>query len=197
MLHRHVRLCFVSFLTAAAWACAAGTGPDSGDNRPISSTRPSTSPDDPVIALWNDGVHLLNIKPFLLFAAWADGRIVRQQRYGVYYTGKVPPAEVEALMTKVRDHGLFDPPLDRGWVVPDGPSQTIIARHRGRSVRLSHDSGYDWSRLNEIGPNASPSRKKMEDFLTMWIRAQVAMDEVAPDRLDRIKGDSPLTRPAR
>ena len=192
MSNRH--LCVV-LVFVAGWAlagCAAEPGPAPAGPAGGASAAPATRPDEPCIVHWNDGVHLLNIKPSVLFAAWADGRVVRRVPGGPHYTGTVTAAQVEALMEKVEAHRLFDPPLKHGYVVPDGPSETIVAHYKGRSIRLSHDGTFEWRKFDGSPPSADE-----EAFIRMWARVYSAINDVWPDRMERVKADSPLTQPAR
>jgi hypothetical protein len=183
----------------AAWGlggCAADSasapsraveGPGAGP-----ATRPATQPDLPVLVHWHDGNYHLRSKPFVLFAAWADGRVVRLLPFGPHYAGNVPPDRIEAMMEQAAKARLFDPPLRHGHVVPDGHSETLVAHHAGKSIRLSHDGKFEWRNFDRTPP--SPDQ---EAFVNTWVKVHSAMNDVWPDRLERVKPGSPLTQPAR
>jgi hypothetical protein len=142
---------------------------------------------EPVIQYWNDGNYLAHIKPYPLMAAWGDGTVVCRV-HGNLYVGKIDPAELKALLGRITKAGFFDPPLERGLVFPDGPSQTLRVVHDGKMRQLTHDGGYGRSQLEEIGDSASPSRQQAQDFVNMWARATVPLGEVAPETLTRYHG---------
>jgi len=116
---------------------------------------PTTQADGkPVIELWNNGVPGVQ-KPFLLFAAWADGTIVRPAEdltdtpakgggsiFGLgkrkLKTGMIEAAAVVGLQESLTKAGLSKPPLAHGILFPDGPSQTLVVRDGNGEQLLSH-----------------------------------------------------------
>ena len=132
-------------------------------------------------------------KPFVLFAAWPDGFVVRRVDDKLM-CGSVPPAQIQALLTKVQKAGFFAPLLPRGMdglQYPDGPVFCIAAQARGRRRCLSYH-GDKWLNLDEIGPQASPSRQEVKAFVRMWRETVKAIDEVRPLELREYKAEREL-----
>ena len=158
------------------------------------TTQPATQPvpnEAPLVHYWDDGVYLLNIKPYPLFASWNDGTVVCRVR-GHLYLGRVPARQIMDLRDKIEAAMFFDPLLERGFSSADGPSQTINARPRaGPAKVLSHDGSYSWAQLKNVGEHANPSRAQHEAFISMWSKVVVAMEAIAPEQLTRYTG--PIT----
>jgi hypothetical protein len=195
-----VWLTSVSLLLAAGSGCGdAEPAPPSRAIAAAATTDPTIAAGEPILQLWKDAIYLLDSKPSLMFALWADGTTVHHVN-GRMYRGQLRPSELEALQQTFRNAGLFDVPADVLWVGPDAGSWTIVARDGDRRVRLTYDSGYDGADvLNQIDPTASPSPAEVNAFLRRWHGTINAIHAVTPERLERIKGDIrlgyPVTRP--
>lgn len=155
------------------------------------TTAPSPS-GPPVIQLWNDGTYLLGIKPFVLFAAWEDGTVLRRVD-GRPKVGKVTPQAIAELLGKVDKAGFFTPALDHGIAVPDGPCRSLAATHRGRKMKLFYNGQTDF---NRVGPHASPSRQQFEAFAAMWQHIRKAIDAVQPAEMHDPVGQLDLRHPS-
>jgi len=195
-------------------SCSPPSGEPSGIQP--SATSPSGPAElphgEPVITLWNDGAWPV-VKPFLLFAAWEDGTIIRRGEVGKprarteslndwaerkLTIGSVKPAEIEALQLAIARTGFFHPPLEFGIVFPDGPCQTLCVRYGKARRLLRHYGPLDkWLReyLVKEGPTGSPTRKDAEAFVAMWDRIAKRIDAVVPAKTKEFRGEADLPRP--
>jgi len=192
---------------AIAWA---------GDGRAISqATQPATGrttshpQGQPVIALWNDGTHLLNIKPFLLFAAWEDGTVLRRGEVSKPISGaqsiarkltigSVKPSDVQALQAAISKAGFFSPPLGDGLVFVDGPSQSLCVRFGKAHRLLSHHGPLDKllrEYMEKMGPTSRPTREDAEAFVVMWDQVAKLVDTATPAKMAEFRGQVELARP--
>ena len=192
---------------ATAWA---------GDNRAASpATQPATGrttshpQGQPVIALWNDGCYLLNIKPFLLFAAWEDGTVLRRGEVSKPISGaqsiarkltigSVKPSEVQALQAAIAKAGFFSPPSERGMLFPDGSSQSLSVRFGKANRLLNHYGPSDkWLReaIEKMGPKGSPQRDDYEAFVAMWDQVAKLVDAATPAKMAEFRGQVKLAHP--
>jgi len=192
---------------ATAWA---------GDNRATSpATQPATGrttsypPGQPVVALWNDGCFLLDIKPFLLFAAWEDGTVLRRGEVSKPISGaqsiarkltigSVKPSDVQALQAAIAKAGFFSPPSERGMLCPDGPSQSLSVRFGKAHRLLSHYGPSDkWLRedIGTMGPTSGPTREDAEAFVAMWDQVAKLIDAATPTNMVEFRGQVELARP--
>jgi hypothetical protein len=130
-------------------------------------------------------------KPTILFAAWADGTIVRNVD-GVLRSGNVPLESVEALLAQMDGAGFFAPPLEFGVTHTDVAFTRISGRRGGRRQTLDFDGFTDFS---DVGPYAKPSRKEYEAFVGMWRGVEKAVDAVKPTTLSDFNNDRPLLPP--
>jgi hypothetical protein len=155
-------------------------------------TRPET-----VVEVWDASMSLLNAGPEPLFVAWSDGMIARRIDAGLV-CGSVAPVQIEGLLRAVETAGFFDPPLEFGLVFPDGPMQVIRARSGGRERVLRHYGREDATLrqyLDEIGPDAFPTRQDAEGFVAMWGRVLEAIDAAAPSTSLVCDDSRPLSFP--
>jgi hypothetical protein len=65
----------------------------------------------------------------------------------------------------------------------------------GRRQALDYHGRDDWNRLEQIGPNASPSRAQVEAFVAMWHRVAKAIDGVRPACTEPYTAAVPLAFP--
>jgi hypothetical protein len=167
---------------------------------------------EPVIALWNEGA-LLVVKPFLLFAAWEDGTVIRRGEVAKpmggtmsisdwaerkLTIGSVKPSEIEALQVAIAKTGFFHPRLEYGIVFPDGPCQTLCVRYGKARRLLSHQGPSDkWLReyIGTLGPTGSPTRKDAEAFVAMWDTIANRIDAVVRAKMQEFRGREDLARP--
>ncbi|KKL63990.1 hypothetical protein LCGC14_2169580 [marine sediment metagenome] len=158
------------------------------------TSAPSTQP---IVEMWNGGIYLAGIKPFLLFTAWEDGTVLvrrpveprtaphRQQ----LFVGKASRADIEDLLKISQKAGFFDPPIKGPLLYVDGPEFIITIRYRGKENTLTYHGGDP--KLDQIGPNASPSRAKMEAFHKLWAAVRAAIKRVPVTGLSEFKGQPP------
>jgi len=175
-----------------------------------SSSRPQGQP---VIALWNDGAHMARIKPFLLFAAWDDGTVLRRGEVakpmggakslhdwaaGKLTIGSIKPSEVLALQAAMAKASFFRPPLADGVRFVDGPSQSLLVRYGKAHRLLSHHGPSDtWlgEHIGKLGPTASPTRKDTETFVAMWDHVVKLIDAIAPTNVAEFRGQREVAYP--
>lgn len=147
----------------------------------------------PVVALWDGGVTMIGEPPFVLFALWADGMIVRNVD-GRLKRGEVASQEIGKLMTEVEAAGFFSSPLPFGLTRPDGPVRRIAAMRNGKLTHLDYDGDSDF---RNVGPHASPSRQQSEAFVQMWQRVVRAIEVVPSGQLSDYHGERELRYPSR
>ena len=200
----------VLMLIVVGLATAARAQDGSSTSPPLAT---QSEAKEPVIVLWNDGVHMVNLKPFLLFAAWEDGTVVRRGDVGKTMggatsihdwaarkltVGSVKPSEVLVLQAAIAEAGFFRPPLADGMCFVDGPSQSLCVRYGKAHRLLSHygpsDKGLRES-IEELAPTSTPSREDAEAFAAMWDKVTRLIDAVAPKNMAEIRGQRELTRP--
>jgi hypothetical protein len=167
---------------------------------------------EPVITLWNDGAAVV-VKPFLLFAAWEDGTVIRRGEVAKpmggteslndwadrkLTIGSVKPSEVTALQLAIAKTGFFHPRLEYGIVFPDGPCQTLCVRY-GKAARLLNHYGPPdkWLRdyVGALGPNSITTRADAEAFVAMWGAIAKRIDAVVPATTQEFRDETHLPRP--
>jgi len=156
---------------------------------------------------------MANIKPFLLFAAWEDGTVIRRGDVGKTMggatsihdwsaskltVGSAKPSEVLALQAAIAEAGCFRPPLADGLRFIDGPSQSLCVRYGKAHRLLSHhgpsDKGLRES-IEKMGPTSTPSREDAEAFAAMWDKIANLIDALAPANTAEFRGQRELKRP--
>jgi hypothetical protein len=156
---------------------------------------------------------MINLKPFLLFAAWEDGTVIRRGEVGTpmggaesindwadrkLTVGSVKPSEIKALQVAIARTGFFRPPMGEGIRFVDGPSQTLCVRCGKARRLLSHHGPSDkWLReyIEKFGPTGNPTRNDGEAFAAMWDKIAKLIDAVAPAKMDEFRGQKQLTPP--
>jgi len=147
--------------------------------------------------MWNGGIHLAGIKPFLLFAAWEDGTVLVRRPLEprsiplkeALFLGKAKQQDIEDLLKTAEDANFFYPPIKGPVVRPDGPDFVITITHGERTGKLEYHGGDP--RLNEIGPDAAPSRTQVEAFDKLWRKTSTAVESVPVSELSEFKGEVP------
>lgn len=147
----------------------------------------------PVIELWNGGIYLAHIQPYVLFAAWPDGTVVRRQGNRLK-AGRVTPDAMKRLLEQVKNAGVLNPPLEYGMMVADGPLFTLCVRTDGRTIRLNHDGSTE---LRDVSPNSYPPKDKKEAFVKMWKQAEDAINALDVPNMTDVTGDLPVSYPSR
>ena len=190
MIKRQPAACFI-----AAILIVAGCG------RKASRSVPAGAADisQPVVQYWDGGIHMIGRPPAVLFAAWADGMVVKRADEKTM-TGFVSPREISKLLFAVRDAGFFTPSdsslLDTyGMVFVDGPVRCLSVDEGEHSRTLFYHERDDLNRMDQRGPNADPSREQCEQFIAMWKRVVAEIERVTPDALTPFSGDRNLTCP--
>jgi len=180
---------YAAILMALLTACSAPAGP------PLAA-EPGPMPawsDPPALTLWDGGDPLTNTPPFPLFAVWSDGLVVRRVQ-GRLLAGYVPRIDVRTALDQLDAIGLFEPPLARGLIVPDGPMQRLAALHQGKVIRLDHDGTIALARLEDYGKvRATP--QQAQEFVELWRQARIAIDRLTPDKLQPFRGERQLQYP--
>ncbi|HSF15814.1 MAG TPA: hypothetical protein VLK65_09695 [Vicinamibacteria bacterium] len=87
----------------------------------------------------------------LVVAAWGDGRIVWSddplEGGPPYRTAAIPSAELETLLVRLDEDGIFDiEELARPQLGPDSPFTSILLKHREKRLELR-----SWHELHEAG----------------------------------------------
>jgi hypothetical protein len=141
--------------------------------------------------MWDAGILLVE-EPFLLFAAWEDGTVIRRTKWDARYwadrkagtlkVGKVSPAEVRRLVDDfVKTVWFEDAPqgyaLRWGLIPVDGEMLRMAVRHGDKEKVLSYGPRLD---LKQYGPTSSPSRAEVIAFVQMWNQAAAAIKKVEP-----------------
>ena len=166
-------------------------------DRPVISK--SADITQPVIQYWDGGVHMIGKPPFVLFAAWSDGMVVKQVGEKTM-VGFISPQKAAGLALAVRDAGFFKPSASHlldtyGMVFPDGPVRCLSVVDGGKQRTLYYHGRDDLNHLEQIGPNAGPSRVQCETFIAMWKRVVAEIERVAPDKLEPFTLNRNLTYP--
>jgi hypothetical protein len=173
-----------------------------------------TIEDAPVIALWNDGVSMAQVKPFLIFAAWNDGTVIWRGALdkpmggaeslfdwarSELKTGSVASSEIGKVQAAIAQAGFFHPPLANGLLFPDGPSQSLCVRFGHAKRLLSHYGSSDkWllQSIAELEPSSVPSRKDAEAFVVMWDKImKLISTRLIPTKSAAFRRALKLTRP--
>lgn len=157
---------------------------------------PSTRP---IVEMWNGGIHLAGIKPFLLFAAWEDGTVLARRSFEpcslrqmeVLLIGKARQQDIEHLLKTAEDAGFFAPPIRGPVVYPDGPDFIISINHGGKGGMLEYHGGDP--KLDQIGPNASPSRSQVQAFHELWRKVVASIRDCPVSGLSEFRGEAPLS----
>ena len=180
--------------------CKTTTSPTEQPRTTQPTTQSAASSNLPVVEMWNGGIHLAGIEPFLMFAAWNDGTVLvsptsstRGQRPTGLLIGKAKPQDIEQLLKTADTAGFFDPPIKYPVVYPDGPDFVIILRHAGKQGRLEYHGGDP--KLGEIGPTASPSRDQMRAFYELWHKVETSIKHCPVSTLSKFKGQPPPFQP--
>lgn len=163
---------------------------DQAQSRPATSSA-SDPPTAPVIEMWNGGNYLARIKPYVLFAAWSDGTVVRRVDNKLKI-GPASPDAIKRLLDEARSAGVQEPPLRHGLVKPDGPVNTLSVTLDGRRIRLDYGGATDFS---DVGPKSSPSKEQLESFVRMWRRIERAIAAVQPSTTMEYAGNMQLEYP--
>jgi hypothetical protein len=185
----------------------------SSTNNLKASPKAKVTTTEPVIALWDDGSTLSHSEPFLLFAAWEDGTVVRKpeslrEKWGGtdYFNwakknlliGSVPPSVIVDLQRAIAKAGFFQPPLECGALFPDGPCETLFVQH-GKARRLMSHYGVSDKILREyvasIGPHANPSRDDGETLIAMWDKIAELIDRISPKMMIEFQSQRKLIHP--
>jgi len=151
----------------------------------------------PIVQMWNGGIYLAGIKPFLLFAAWENGTVLVRRsldersipRKETLFLGKAKEQDIKDLLKMAEDAGFFDPPIKSAVVQPDGPDFVITIHHGGKVGMLEYHGGDP--KLDEIGPNASPSRTQMQAFYDLWRKVEASIRDCPVSGLSEFKGEAP------
>ena len=179
--------------------CEATTSPTKQSRTTQPTTQSAASSNLPVVEMWNGGINLAGIEPFLIFAAWNDGTVLastpstRGQRPSDLLIGNAKPQDIEQLLKTADIAGFFDPPIKYPVVYPDGPDFVIILRHAGKQGRLEYHGGDP--KLGEIGPTASPSRDQMRAFYELWHKVETSIKQCPVSTLSKFKGQPPSFQP--
>jgi len=195
----------------AAWSCTE-TSP-TPDKRPANQFTSSHPQEQPVVALWDAGIMMAGLKPFLLLAAWEDGTVIRRGDVAKpmggagsphdwaarkLTIGSIKPSEVQALQAAIAKAGFFRPPMDYGLVFPDGPMQALVVRYGQAGRLLRHYGPSDkWLReyIGKLGPTSEPSRKDARAFVAMWDHVAKLIDAVAPKNMAEFRDQRKLAYP--
>jgi len=153
----------------------------------------------PAVEYWDGGIHLMGKPPSVLFAAWADGMIVRRSGEKTV-VGFVAPETVSKLVAAIRAAGFFtpsgSPALDAyGLLYPDGPVRCLSVLDGDKPRSLYYHERDKWNRFDKIGPSASPSRQQREQFVAMWKRVLAEIEKIRPDEVEPFGNARPLTYP--
>ena len=167
-----------------------------------------------MVELWDDSSL---IKPAMLFAAWADGMVVRKVDGNGKATniaieanvnipehtlavGFVPPSEISRLLKEIEETRFFRPPSAEGYVFTCGPRQTLSVQRGKQRRRLQHcgsSERFKWLRkeIEELGPQTTPTREDMQAFMEMWDQVIKSCDAVKPKKMTDFKGERELKYP--
>ena len=153
----------------------------------------------PIAAYWDGGVHMLGKPPSVLFAAWADGMVVKKVGEKTM-SGFVSPEAISKLIATLRTSGVFAASTSAnleasGLLFVDGPVRCLSIADGGRRRTLYYHERYDLNRFDKMHPTASPSRKQCERFVADWRHVLAETAKISPDKLKPFSGDRPLTYP--
>lgn len=189
-------ICAVLYLTSMALCQVPTTQPDQQDK--------------PVICLWDGGIYLAGLKPQPLFVAWSDGtvacRVTAEGKVDLVAhgealalrTGSVTRAELQQALATIEKAGFFQPPLGRGMLSADGPSQRLYVR-QGKAARAMEHTGHstqDWrDSIGKQSPSASPSPGDSLALLQMWDGILDAIGGLKPTMQGEFHGGRSLEAP--
>jgi hypothetical protein len=144
-----------------------------------------TTDSRPGVSFWNTADFQNGQPARLLFAAWDDGRVVRNVA-GRLYAGRVSVDQIRLLYDRFASAGVENSPISRGMVYDGFPAQLLYLDYGTMQIGLLHDSSVGRDDLDSLVAAGTPQRAQAEAFLEMWSHAVAAMDEVWPTRLDQV-----------
>jgi hypothetical protein len=196
MLRSHVAA-LLPILCALSLLGAKEPPPASSKPSGATSSSPASVPATrPVVEMWNGGLYMPSIKPFLLFAAWEDGTVlVRRplERWskGPLFIGKAKVQDLEGLLKAADKAGFFDSPI-RDLIYVDGPELIITMRFARGETTLRYDDGEP--KLELYGPYATPSREQVIAFDKLWRKVDAAIKNLPIAGLSEFKGQPPALK---
>ena len=96
-----------------------------------------------------------------------------------------------------QENCFFDSPIEYGLVFADGPV-LCLSIHDGTELKSLYYHGRDeWNKFDQIGLNASPSRKQQEDFVKMWNSVQKELATITPNDMTTFKNEREIKSPWR
>ena len=186
---------------AVIWAGENGSAPAA--RLAGKTATPNLPTGEPAICLWDGGIYMLGIKPYVVFAVWKDGTVLRRDEGqaaepGKLRIGRADPAAVARLLADCDAAGFYDPPV-RHAVLVDGPERRICLRDGTRRQILAYHDRDEWVQLDALDPATSwlcPGRYEMARFVRLWRQASAGIDALKPAGLIEYVGPVLLEYPA-
>ena len=159
----------------------------------------------PVITMWNGGILMAGIDPYLLYAVWEDGTVMNRtplppptgmKTPGDGLTvGRVGPERVQALLRECEQAGIFSPPAGGSRIGIDGPWLRLSVRHEGQEQVLDYHGRDEWEKPESGGPQAGQPSAEAEAFIKLWRETEDALLALTPTPRVGYNGPSPLDLP--
>ena len=159
----------------------------------------------PVITMWNGGIPMAGVDPYLLYAVWEDGTVMVtspqppgtgiRARDAILMVGKVDPARVEALLQACEQAGAFDSSGLRTCLYPDGPWLRTSIRYKGQHAVLDYHGRDEWEGPENDGPHAGRDRPEVRAFIKLWREVEGGIQALTPTPRTGYNEPSPLELP--
>jgi hypothetical protein len=138
----------------------------------------------PVVALWDNGDLRRNQPPTILFGLWTDGQVVRRLE-GRLYIGRVSEEQARQLVQRIAFSGIRELPISSWVLYANNPTHMLWVDFGLTRIAMTLDMTATAQDLRLIPGDATPSRPDVEQFIEVWQKAQDAIREVWPARLDQ------------
>ncbi len=179
-------------------------------HRPIWAGEATTQPGEPVVCLWDAGIHLARVEARPLFVAFEDGTVVcRLDKTGKIVlsphwsdkdagmvVGLADREDLKRMLKGIQEAGFFRPPLPNGLVVVDGPEQSLFVREAQNRQVMQHMGRSTPEQLQSLGePSATPAPASIRAFCEMWDKVLDCIESLQVKPVGKYEGGRNLQIP--